>query len=316
MEPKTEKKKPKATPEWHAQQEILLKHWSETASCYRWLHNASHLRYKRQNKNFVIPVIIISTITGTLSFAHASFPEDYQPLVPLATGAMNIFAGMVSTIAQFLRVSELMETHRTASLAFGKMSRDIRIELSLPHKERSMHGRDFLKQCRAEMNRLMQQSPAIPPGILINFENEFSEEIARDIFYVPEILDIHPVEVYDNSNEVEEAKVADIVAKAAERFKRPPRRNSFFGMRRRSRSNSSGSTPRAAEIPTKADVKQQIRQELEQLQAAGSVRDRLANWGQPKQPSETSSSTSSDDLSSLDLAAEAEADIGDLDQVL
>ena len=43
---------------------------------------------------------------------------------------------MITTVAQFLRVSELMEGHRVASIAFGRFSRNIAVELSLPTQER------------------------------------------------------------------------------------------------------------------------------------------------------------------------------------
>ena len=34
---------------WHAQQEDILKDWSEQASCYRWMHERAYQVYKKQN---------------------------------------------------------------------------------------------------------------------------------------------------------------------------------------------------------------------------------------------------------------------------
>ena len=51
----------------------LLAEWSEKAACYRWLHNQSEKYYRIPNYAFTIPVIILSTLTGTANFAMDSF---------------------------------------------------------------------------------------------------------------------------------------------------------------------------------------------------------------------------------------------------
>ena len=64
---------------WHKQQEDILKDWAEMAASYRWLHSRSYNEFKKQNMYFALPVIIISTITGTANFAQSSFPPSVQP---------------------------------------------------------------------------------------------------------------------------------------------------------------------------------------------------------------------------------------------
>ena len=254
--------------EWHHSQEVLLKEWAEISSCFRWLHERSHLMFKRQNMYFVLPVIILSTITGTLSFAHGSFPENMQPYVPLGIGALNICGAMITTISQFLQVARLMEEHRSVSLSFGKLSRSIRIELALPWNERGSDGRDFLKICRTEMDRLMEQSPSIPICILTIFENTFADDIAQDVFFRPEILDIHAVTVYDPTQESHVKRVADIVATAAGKLK-------DHQMHRESKFMSTSSLKRAVITP-----RAQVIHELEELNVGGSVKAKLHALGQ------------------------------------
>ena len=101
-----------------------------------------------KNLYFALPVIILSTITGTANFAQSSFPDSVKPYAPSFIGTLNLVAGLITTVAQFLRVSELLESHRVASLAFGKLSRNIAVELSLPIKERTASGTTFLSACR------------------------------------------------------------------------------------------------------------------------------------------------------------------------
>ena len=50
---------------------------------------------------FTIPVIIMSTLTGTANFAQERVPENYQAIYSIIIGSINIFAGIITTIQQF-----------------------------------------------------------------------------------------------------------------------------------------------------------------------------------------------------------------------
>tara|TARA_B100001094_G_scaffold304726_1_gene333954 strand:- start:703 stop:1833 length:1131 start_codon:yes stop_codon:yes gene_type:complete len=207
-----EMKTSKTPPSWHPQQEKILKNWSEIGSSYRYLHDKSFNKYETCNMCFNLPVIILSTLTGVANFAQSSFPVDARPTVSVIIGSLNIIAGLITTIAQFLKVAEKMEGHRSATVAYSKFSRNISVELSLPVPERQVHGTEFLSTQRAELDRLIEQSPNIPEDIVKRFDKTF---IKRDVsgnkiddddeFYKPEILDIRPVMIYRKTkHELEE----------------------------------------------------------------------------------------------------------------
>ena len=170
------KDKNQAVPEWHTQQELILKRWSEIGSSYRYLHDKSFKKFNTQNMWFALPVIVISTITGTANFAQGSFPNAWKEFVPLGIGFLNLSAGLITTVSQFLRVSELLEGHRAASIAYSKFARNISVELSLPVKERTEDGSVFIANCRAELDRLIEQSPDIPEDIVNAFEKISSKD--------------------------------------------------------------------------------------------------------------------------------------------
>ena len=206
---------PNFIPEWHKQQELILKRWSEIGSSYRYLHDKAFHKFNRQNLWFALPVIVISTITGTANFAQGSFPTAWKDYVPLGIGFLNLSAGLITTLSQFLRVSEFLEGHRAASLAYSKFSRNISVELSLPVKERTANGSEFLQSCRAELDRLVEQSPNIPEMIVNGFMKRFPEpekDASGNLsngynFFRPEILDIKPITIYrDKEEEIKRAK--------------------------------------------------------------------------------------------------------------
>ena len=110
---------------WNESEVELLKKWGESAASYRFLHDRAFRIFQFRTYCFSIPVIILSTISGTASFSVNSFPVAFQEFVPMVIGGVNIFVGIVQTIAQSLRISELSESHRVASISYGKFSRNI-----------------------------------------------------------------------------------------------------------------------------------------------------------------------------------------------
>ena len=169
---------------WSDEIEELLSEWGEIATCYTWLHNYSTRKYKRKYHHLQIPIIVLSTLTGTANFATDSYvPVPYQQGFSAGVGSLNLFCGILGTILSFLRYSEIYEGHRISALAWSKLGRSIEIELSLQHKKRKP-CRDFLKVCRAEYDNLLESSPNIDLDIVNYFNKKFEgkyKEVRRPI---------------------------------------------------------------------------------------------------------------------------------------
>jgi len=157
---------------WSEENEKILVEWCDIAQCYKWLNTRAHTKYSYMHAWFTIPAIVLSTVSGTASFAQTSLPLQYQTYSPMAIGAINIFIGILTTIQQYLKISELNEGHRVSSIAWDKFSRNIRIELAkIPHER--MDAGHFIKLCRQEFDRLMETSPMIPEKITKEFNEKF-----------------------------------------------------------------------------------------------------------------------------------------------
>ena len=91
----------------------------------------------------------------------------------MGVGFVNILAGIITTIQQFLKISELNEGHRVSAIAWDKFYRKIKVELSKPIPERQ-NITDFLKSCTEEFDRLMETSPIIQKQIIGLFQKTFS----------------------------------------------------------------------------------------------------------------------------------------------
>jgi hypothetical protein len=162
---------------WTKEQEKLMAEWADMAKCYRWLHDRCEKQFSRKNMWITIPVIILTTVTGTANFALGSLVGDDQQgqkYAQASIGAVSLLAGIMTTIGNYLRFAQGSEAHRMAGIAWGKFQRQVAVELALHPNER-IECMDFLKICRAELDRLIEQSPAIPDNVLDAFDREFAD---------------------------------------------------------------------------------------------------------------------------------------------
>ena len=157
--------------------------------CYRWLHSKSNSLYASLNAWYTIPCIIISTLAGTANFAQQRVPVQYQGLFTMVVGGINILGGIISTIQQFLKITQLNEAHRVSSIAWDKFYRNIKIELAKHPKER-MHVIQMIKICKEEFDRLMETSPVIPDKIINEFKSSFKNSNDFEKIVKPEVCDV------------------------------------------------------------------------------------------------------------------------------
>lgn len=183
------------TAKWGDSEEELLAKWADKATCYRWMHDKAEKMYSRQNMIITIPVIVLSTLTGTANFGLSSMvPTNLQSYAQLGIGGVSLITGIISTIGNFLRYAQGMEAHRGAAISWGKLHRKISVELSLPRAQRES-PMDFLLVCRSELDRLIEQSPSIPDSIIGDFTSAFPDveltapvkwnDLEKTIAYVP-----------------------------------------------------------------------------------------------------------------------------------
>jgi hypothetical protein len=168
---------------WCDKQEKLLKSWAERAAGYRWLHNHARLHYKRQNDYLSYPSIVIASITGVGGFAvlNPSGSEDLEPstrtkimIVQYFFAFLNVIGGILTSISKFSQSSSLSENHSVMCIQYSKFYRNIDMELSLDARDRSC-VMEFVKKCREEYDRLLDEAPDIPAISIAAFNLEFPD---------------------------------------------------------------------------------------------------------------------------------------------
>ena len=176
VEDQPAKKDNRHTLSWTDQIESLLSGWADTAAVYKWLHDKSHRKYKRKNKILAIPTMILSLVTGSLGIGLQGYvPAEYMSIGQGALGGMGVFIGILQGLQTQFGFAQRSEKHSGSSLGWGKLQRNIQIELSIEREFRK-EADSFVKVCRMEYDRLTEQSPPIPSDILEMFKIIFKKQ--------------------------------------------------------------------------------------------------------------------------------------------
>jgi hypothetical protein len=179
--------------EWAVDHEKILVEWADKSMCMRLLHSKATASYSRRNMWYTLPVIVMSTLAGAANFSQERVPLEHRGTFAMSVGMLNIIAGIITTVQQFLKITQLNEAHRVSSIAWDKFYRNIKTELAKHPKER-IPVIQFLKMCKEEYDRLMETSPVIPEPIVDQFNKMFAPgtkrgELIKDIIK-PEICDV------------------------------------------------------------------------------------------------------------------------------
>ena len=208
---------------WKPEEESIIKEWSDKSLCYQWLHTRCREIYQIKNAWFTIPVIIISTLTGTANFAQDRIPEDSREYFVIGIGSLSLIAGIITTINQFLQISELNESYRATSIAWNKLHNNLKT-LITRHPLDRIEPTQALKLYKDEYDHLCEISPPIVKKVLKEFNAKFKK---TDDLSKPEICSkLEPTSVFKMTDVERELMINKINNKK----KNPKLMETFFNL--------------------------------------------------------------------------------------
>ena len=157
---------------WNSQLEQIISDEGERSLCYQWLHAKSEKWYSKLSTYLTLPVIILSTLAGSASIGSQTLFGD-TGTASIAIGCISLSVATLNTVGSYFGWTKRSESHRIASITYGKVYRFILIELALPRRQR-MSAKDMLKVVRDQCDRLQETSPQIPDIIINEFKQNFS----------------------------------------------------------------------------------------------------------------------------------------------
>lgn len=166
---------------WTTYLEDLISNWADNALSYSWLNLHAEIKYRRLNYMFTIPIIILSTIVGTVNVAMSSlFPASMIQYGQIGTGSIGLFTGILGTLQNFFKYAQLSEAHRSIAISWHKFYRHLKTELALEAMCRKPAG-EFFRAAKAEMDKLLDGSPYIPSDIINAYISKHDVELPEII---------------------------------------------------------------------------------------------------------------------------------------
>ena len=182
---------------WDVSLEAIFSELGDEAQINAFLHKKANEYYTRQNIKYQLPIIVLSALSGSGNFISANFP-DYANLIVLGIGGVSIFTSIISSVAQFLKVSQLSENHRISYLSWEKFHSTIKFQLKR-RKDSRDNIRDFLSLIIPEYQRLKEVSNDIPVHICDQVKKNKKNLSKMQIPYM--LNGFHPVVPFKEDDE-------------------------------------------------------------------------------------------------------------------
>jgi len=183
---------------WTNNLENYLKEVGEHSLCLGMLHKNCEKKFSSKALCIDLPVIIISTLCGSLTLsAKSMFGAALEDSALKIVGAFSLFSGILGTIQAYFSYGRRAENHRNSYLEYTKLYRFVKVQLGLPRKSR-IQPKDLLKLINDQFERLNELSPAIPDSILTHFTKKYKD---TTVDKPPELNGLDEICIYTISND-------------------------------------------------------------------------------------------------------------------
>lgn len=196
---------------WTVELEKFFKNSGEKALCLSSLHKHSEKVYAYRRTFIDLPVIVLSTAAGSLSIGSSSiFGEENEKLASLGIGVLSLVVGITNTVGSYFSWGKRSETHRISHIEYAKLSRFLRLELTLPRSER-MKPAELLKLVRSDWERLAEIAPIVPKKVIKEFKTRYRRK--RSSICLPDELNgLDPIIIFNQLDKMENNLVDDPLA--------------------------------------------------------------------------------------------------------
>jgi hypothetical protein len=155
---------------WTDPLELLVKKEAEKALALRWAHDEAQRWCSNWNTRLFFPSVILSVFSGAGSVGASNL----LPFEGAATfiGIVSLLVGMLQTVSNYLAFAKRSESHRIASISYGKIHAHLAFELGKPRSER-LGAEDVIDFIKTETDRLSEIAPQLPQKIKDDFHLKF-----------------------------------------------------------------------------------------------------------------------------------------------
>ena len=184
---------------WTTSLESYFKTLGENSLCLSVLHQQSEEHYSRLSIFIDLPVIILSTLCGSLTLsAKNMFGEELENDALKIVGGLSLFTAILGTVQSYFSFNRAAENHRISQIQYSQLYRFIKVQLGLPRAQR-LPAKDLLKVTMQSFERLSETSNLISKKIAEDFKKKYKkDQISRpSVVNGLETIKIHTEEKID-----------------------------------------------------------------------------------------------------------------------
>lgn len=190
--------------EWTKEKEDMLKSYAEESECLFITYTKDYKKYRTRGHAFTIPAIIISTVTGLLSFDKGFNSSENGSFI---IGGFNILVAVMGTIYKVLKYGELESQFNFLSNEHLKLHSEIQAMLFKDPKERD-RASEFIRKIESKRLELLNN----PPLLTDQTRKFFLDKYRKNQVEFPLILrKLKPIRIFGREIETIQSQTESIL---------------------------------------------------------------------------------------------------------
>jgi hypothetical protein len=149
----------------------LLREWFRKSSILEVAHTKASTQYYKKDTWIAIPSIILSVLSGSLSFSTTGFPDDIKNTSLFVTGGISIINTIIASVKEYFSWSQKHFNHASTALAYQKLKNHIEIQLALHKMGLDIPYEKIVSETGSMITKIDNDAPQLPKRIreTINF---------------------------------------------------------------------------------------------------------------------------------------------------
>ena len=170
---------------WHESLEQLLQSYADESQAREALHRAAYDRYTSRSTCFQLPIIILSALSGSLSFMSKSYPQ-VEEIILSSTASISILVSIISAVSSYLKFGERKSLHQIAMGGWQALLNTIKHTLSLKRSLRP-DAEEFALEIKTSYDRLFEISPPLEQHLITLIKTKVNK-MAGPEYQIPTYL--------------------------------------------------------------------------------------------------------------------------------
>ena len=150
----------------------LVVTWLRRARESKVAHYEMANRLGQRAQWFGLPVILITVVVGTSSFASIA-EGAVSTAAKIAVGLLSVLATILSALQTFFKFSERAEKHRRCGAQYGAIERELE---AIVAEEGSRIDANYVASLREKLDRMAEDAPHVPWQVFVDDRKTLRED--------------------------------------------------------------------------------------------------------------------------------------------